>query len=201
VPVEQVAQRTDHGGRVADRQLGLRPGHGRVEVLVQPGIPRAGSPAPRQAGQGLPPPQTTRLAEQRNPPARRATDAASLLDQCAESEDVHPDRIDVQGVPAAPTDDGHRICPRLTSLFQQPADPGQVRLQGSPGPLRRCRPPHPVHQHRHRNGTARVDRERGQHLTLLRRPHGQHLTAGMHLDRPQQPKLHRGPLRGHRRYV
>jgi hypothetical protein len=92
---------------------------------------------------------------------------AGPLTQILEPAHVHPVGLDVQAVPTGSTlqQDWWRLdgC----GLFQQPADAGEVDVQGPPGARRRD-VPDPVDQLLSGYQPSGVDRQRGNHQTRLR---------------------------------
>jgi hypothetical protein len=79
--------------------------------------------------------------------------------------------------------------PEITVIIEQPANPGDVRVQASPGTFGRILTPYPVDQRFGGDHAPRVDRQSREYRTSLRGADVDSSFIGDYQDRPQQADL------------
>jgi len=162
--VQQRGQRADrHGGFVQDLQP--RPRDGRLHALPPPHLARLRHPRTVQPAQRLTPPQPERLAQQLGAYPVRQAGIPRLAHQPTEPVDVDPVLVGLQDVPPGPARHPDPAGRPLAQL----AEPGDVRVHRTPGPLGEVGAPHPPDHHVGRHRTAGVHRQHREHGTPLRR--------------------------------
>nr|WP_256862102.1 hypothetical protein [Microbispora sp. GKU 823] len=185
--------------RVAERQPGLEPVlGGRGAQLGQPRHDRLGELVRGELGERLAPPRLQRgaqrlgrggvLAPGERPPA--------VLGQRGEADQVHLAGRHRQQVAGLAGDQHLRRRARRPAGFERPAELGDVALQGPGRARRRLALPQLVDETVEGDHAARLQREHGQHGTLLGRAQVDGPAGGVgDLDRAEQAKVHRSSSR------
>ncbi len=163
----RIGQRQEYGngvGEPASVEQDLGPGHrGRETGLLDGGTQMLG-PGPGDPGERLTVPETVGPVQQAQgrlpvPAAPADPERTGSLDVTRVTAQVHPVRVDLQGVRVRTADDRGRVAPGDP---QRAPDAGDVDVQRLPGFAGRMLVPDTVDQGVHAHRTARVPGEAGK---------------------------------------
>jgi hypothetical protein len=185
VRLAQLGEWADDRAGVADRELRPRPGDDGVDVLQPPRVSGACRPPAGQSAQWLAPPQVAGLPQRFQPPAVAPAGSVGPRPQAAEEMQVHLPRFDAQRIATVAV---HDRCEPVV-VPQRAAQPGNQHVQRV-SIAARWYVPYPFRQSGHGHRPPRVDRQRGQQQSLLRRANRGHLGVRVYLHRPEQSDLH-----------